>query len=59
MIVTNIIVIAADYGELPSNIIVLPRDKVNLESVINTHLGDDELDRVRNILVEANVLERQ
>jgi len=58
LIVTNKIVTAADYGELPSNIIVLQRDEVNLESVINTHLGDDESDRVRNILVEANVLDR-
>lgn len=58
LIVTNKIVTAADYGELPSNIIVLPRDKVDLEYVINTHLEDDELARVRNILVGANVLER-
>lgn len=58
MIVTNTIVTTADYGELPNNIIVLPRDKVNLESVINSHLEDDEKTRARNILIEAGVLKQ-
>jgi hypothetical protein len=55
MIVTNEIVTAADYSVLPDNIIVLPRDVIDLEVIINKHLKDDYKVLVRNILVEAGV----
>jgi hypothetical protein len=55
LIVTNGIGTVADYGMLPSNIVVLSKDKVDLEVVISKHLADSDEDRVRNILKEADV----
>ncbi|KQM11418.1 hypothetical protein AOA80_08350 [Methanomassiliicoccales archaeon RumEn M1] len=55
MIVTNEVVTAADYNTLPSNIIVLPRETIDLEAIISNHLKDDGEVLVKNILKEAGV----
>ena len=54
-IVTNKIEMAADYGQLPPHINEIPKDEVDLESIIGKHLADVDAERIDNILHEAGV----
>jgi hypothetical protein len=55
IVVANKIQNVADYGELPDNIMVLPKDKADLFEIIRRHLADDDRTRIRSILDEAGL----
>jgi len=59
LIVTNEIGNAPDYGQFPANIIVLPRERVDLRRIISARVEWKEVDqRVPLILADAGVDER-
>jgi len=54
-IVTNEIANAPDYGKIPDNIKVLPRDKADIMTVIKNHFSDDNNKKVESILTELGL----
>lgn len=59
LIVANEISKAPDYGSLPSNILVLPKNEVNLEDIISNHIGHDDNDElIWRILVDLRINEQ-
>ena len=55
LIVTNGIENILDYGELPSNILILPKEEKDIESIANSYLEKTGDELVKSVLIDLGV----
>ena len=58
LIVTNEITRIEDYGKLPPNIIILPKDKVDISAIIRSHWNDKSEECLKAILADLGLSDK-